>query len=147
MQKLFYLLWALCSLGLGGLAVTNLWLRPGAPSLFALALVIYYAFCFFGLIRAAFLPWGLLGRHRRSGYWLCLLLLPLALVPLQVAYRVWQADGYLAVDPLHRAAWLHPLLGWLQGALGYLGPLLLLGSLGLGMAALLLRALRGQVAR
>lgn len=140
MQKLFYLLWALCSLGLGGLAVTNLWLRPGAPSLFALALVIYYAFCFFGLIRAAFLPWGLLGRHRRSGYWLCLLLLPLALVPLQVAYRVWQAEGYLAVDPLHRAAWL-------QGALGYLGPLLLLGSLGLGMAAVLLRALRGQVAR
>lgn len=145
MQKLFYLLWALCSLGLGGLAVTNLWLRPGAPSLFALALVIYYAFCFFGLIRAAFLPWGLLGRHRRSGYWLCLLLLPLALVPLLVAYRVWQAEGYLAVDPLHRAAWLHPLL--VQGALGYLGPLLLLGSLGLGMATVLLRALRGQVAR
>ncbi len=75
------------------------------------------------------------------------MLLPLALVPLQVAYRVWQAEGYLAVDPLHRAAWLHPLLDWLQGALGYLGPLLLLGSLGLGMAALLLRALRGQVAR
>ena len=43
--------------------------------------------------------------------------------------------------------WLHLLLGWLQDALGYLGPLLVLGALGVGMVLMLLRLLRGQVAR
>ena len=43
-------------------------------------------------------------------------------------------------------AW-HQLLGWLQDALGYLGPLLVLCALGFGLALMLLRLLRGQVAR
>ena len=43
--------------------------------------------------------------------------------------------------------WLHLLLGWLQDALGYLGPLLVLCAVGIGLALMLLRLLRGQVAR
>lgn len=53
----------------------------------------------------------------------------------------------MAVEASLHTEWLHLLLGWLQDALGYLGPLLVLGALGVGMALMLLRLLRGQVAR
>ena len=33
---------------------------------------------------------GLLGAYRRAGYWLCLILLPLTLIPLHAAYEIWQ---------------------------------------------------------
>jgi hypothetical protein len=147
MKRLFLVIWALLSLALTAAALSELWLDPSLASGFVALLVGYYIFCFFRLIRAAFLPWGLLGSYRRSGYWLCLILLPLTLVPLHAAYQVWEQGGYVAVEASRRAVWLHDLLGWLQDALGYLGPLLALCALGIGAALMLLRLLRGQVVR
>lgn len=147
MEKLFYALWAVSSLAFGGLAALALWQQPGLENLFALALVVYYAFCFFRLIGAVYLPWGLLGRHRRGGFWLCLILLPVALLPLHAGYAYWLGGGYPIAEAGAAAAWPQLLLDWLQDGLGYLGPLLLLGASGVGMAILLLRLLRGQVVR
>lgn len=113
MKTFFLLLWGALSLTISTAALRALWLEPSPASGFALLLVVYYIVCFFQLIRAAYLPWGLLGAYRRAGYWLCLIL----------------------------------LLGWLQDALGYLGPLLVLCAVGIGLALMLLRLLRGQVAR
>jgi len=147
MRTFFLLLWGTLSLFISTAALRELWLAPSVASGFALLLVVYYIVCFFQLIRAAYLPWGLLGAYRRSGYWLCLILLPLTLIPLYAAYQIWEQGGYVAVEASLHNEWLHLLLGWLQGALGYLGPLLVLGALGVGMALMLLRLLRGQVTR
>ncbi|MCQ4294414.1 hypothetical protein NAU58_02370 [Pseudomonas stutzeri] len=147
MRTFFLLLWGMLSLMISTAALRELWLAPSAASGFALLLVVYYIVCFFQLIRAAYLPWGLMGAYRRSGYWLCLILLPLTLIPLHAAYQIWEQGGYVAVEMSRRAEWLHQLLGWLQDALGYLGPLLVLCALGVGLALMLLRLLRGQVAR
>lgn len=146
MKKLFLVIWALLSVSLTAAALRELWLDPSVANGFFLLLVGYYIVCFFCLIRAAFLPWGLLGAYRRSGYWLCLILLPLTLIPLHAAFKVWQQGGYVAAEASRRV-WVHQLLGWLQDALGYLGPLLALCALGLGAALMLLRLLRGQVVR
>lgn len=146
MRTFFLLLWGVLSLTISTAALRELWLAPSLRSGFVLLLVVYYIFCFFQLIRAAYLPWGLLGAYRRSGYWLCLILLPLTLIPLHAAYRIWQQGGYVPAQGSQLVAW-HQLLGWLQDALGYLGPLLVLCALGFGLALMLLRLLRGQVAR
>lgn len=147
MKKLFLVIWAVLSVSFTALALGELWLDPSLASGLVLLLVGYYSYCFFCLIRAAYLPWGLLGAHRRSGYWLCLILLPLTLLPLHAAYEVWEQRSYVAVEASRRSDWVHHLLGWLQDALGYLGPLLALCALGIGAALMLLRLLRDQVAR
>ncbi|MEK0361340.1 hypothetical protein [Pseudomonas sp. CBC3] len=144
MKTFFFLVWGLLSLLLTAAVLRQLWLDPSLASILMLLLVGYYIFCFFQLIRAAYLPWGLLGSYRRSGYWLCLMLQPLTLIPLHAAYKVWVQGGYVAVEASRRTAWLHNLLGWLQDALGYLGPLLTLCALGVGLAVALLRLLRTQ---
>ncbi|MCQ4298978.1 hypothetical protein NAV11_03535 [Pseudomonas songnenensis] len=147
MRTFFLLLWGLLSLTISTAALRAVWLEPSLASGFALLLVVYYIVCFFQLIRAAYLPWGLLGAYRRSGYWLCLILLPLTLIPLHAAYQIWEQGGYVAAEASLHTEWLHLLLGWLQDVLGYLGPLLVLAALGIGLALMLLRLLRGQVAR
>lgn len=147
MKNFFLTIWALLSLLLTGAVLCELWSEPSFGSAFALLLAGYYNFCFFKLILAVYLPWGLLGPYRRAGYWLCLILLPLALIPLHAAYEVWERGAYVAVETSRRTALLQHLLGWLQEVLGYLGPLLALCAFGLGMAVALLRLLRGQIAR
>ncbi len=124
MRTFFLLLWGALSLFISTAALRELWLAPSVASGFALLLVVYYIVCFFQLI-----------------------LLPLTLIPLYAAYQIWEQGGYVAVEASLHTEWLHLLLGWLQDALGYLGPLLVLGALGVGMALMLLRLLRGQVAR
>lgn len=151
MKIFFFLLWGLLSMSLGGIVLHRLWLEPTVDSAFALFLIGYYSLCFFQLIRAAYRPWRLFGPRRRSGYWLCLVLLPLALLPLSAAYEVWEEGGY-RVDVNAQSTRLgllvfRQLLIWLQDLVGYLGPMLVLVAVGLGLAALLLRLSRDQVVR
>lgn len=150
MKKFFFASWGALSLLLAGAAISAFWLAPSLARGFFLLLVGYYAFCFFHLIRAAFQPWGLLGPHRRAGYWICLMLLPLPLLPLQTAYEVWARGAYV-VDPDAFVGlgdfFVRQLLVWLQELVGHLGPLMVLLAIGLGMPLLLLRLLRSQVAR
>lgn len=151
-MKIFFLLvWGLLSLSLAGAALYGLWAEPSWGGALALLAIAYYIFCFFQLIRAAYRPWGLLGPRRRSGYWLCLLLLPMALLPLSAAYDVWEQGAYRqeAADRDGRLSLMiiRQLLLWLQEVVGYLGPMLVLVMTGLGMALLLLHLLRGQIVR
>lgn len=150
MKKLFFVTWGVFSLLLAGVAIHSVWLRPSLASGVFLLLVGYYAFCFFELIRAAFQPWGLLGPRRRCGYWVCLILLPLALVPLKSAYQVWERGAYVIGPDASVGlgdSFILKLLVWLQELLGYIGPLMALLAIGLGVALVLLRLLRSQVAR
>ncbi|WP_417792068.1 hypothetical protein [Stutzerimonas xanthomarina] len=149
MKRFFVLLWALLSLTLTGAAGYELWLDPSWGKVFAALLIAYCSVCFFQLIRAAFRPWGLLGPRRRSGFWVCLLLLPLSLWPLRSAYEIWQAGVYRLRDDgeVTSLVIVRQLLAWLQELVGYLGPTLVLVAAGVGMALLLLRLSRGQVVR
>ena len=137
------------SLTATGFVARELWFAPSWINALALLLPTYYSVCFFQLIRAAFRPWGLLGPRRRSGFWVCLLLLPLSLWPLRSAYEIWQAGAYRLRDNGEVASLMivRPLLAWLQELVGYLGPMLVLVAAGVGMALLLLRLSRGQVVR
>lgn len=150
MKKLFFTTWGALSLLLVVAALHAVWNSPSFASGFFLLLVGYYALCFFQLIRAAYQPWGLLGPSR-TGYWLCLVLLPLSLLPLEAAYEVWEQGVYaVGPEPQHdrfSVLLFRQLLVWLQELVGHLGPILLLAVTGLGMALLLLRLLRGQAIR
>lgn len=151
MKTFIYLLWGLLSVSLAAAALGLFVLEPSLVRGFVLLLLAYYVFCFFQLIRTAFLPWGLLGPRRRCGYWICLLLLPLALWPMTLAYDIWKAGGY-RVDTSGEGVRTSVLifrqvLVWLQELVGYVGPMLVLVAMGLGMALLLLRLSRSQVVR
>ena len=150
MKIFFYAVWALVSVLLGGLAVLDVWTRPGWSSGLLLVLAGYYALCFFQLIRACYRPWGLLGPRRRGGYWLCLILLPLSLLPLQAAYEIWQRGAYVAEDDgrvrLTLALVRESMLG-LQELVGHAGPMLVMLAFGVAMMVGLLRLLRTQVVR
>jgi hypothetical protein len=149
MKSFFLIVWAVLSLTATGFVARELWFAPSWINALALLLPTYYSVCFFQLIRAAFRPWGLLGPRRRSGFWVCLLLLPLSFWPLRSAYEIWQAGAYRLRDNGEVASLMivRPLLAWLQELVGYLGPMLVLVAAGVGMALLLLRLSRGQVVR
>lgn len=146
MKRLCLAIWAALSLLLGGVAAQALWEEPGLENGFYLLLVAYYVFCCLQLILAFFRPWGLLGPQRRTGYWLCLILLPLALLPLSTAYEIWQQGAYRA--EAGESSFLGDgVLVWLQEALGYAGPMLLLMAISLAVAISLLRLLKTQTTR
>lgn len=149
MKRFFLLVWALLSLGLAGAAGHELWREPSRNNALVLLLIAYYSVCFFQLIRAGFRPWGLLGPWRRSGFWVCLLLLPFCFWPLRLAYEIWQAGAYRlrTEGEVNSLMILRQLLAWLQELVGYLGPMLALIAAGVGVAVLLLRLSRGQVVR
>ncbi|EXF42568.1 hypothetical protein BAY1663_05031 [Pseudomonas sp. BAY1663] len=150
MKSIFFAIWALLSLLLGGVAILAALAEPGLSSGFFVLLTAYYAFCFFQLIRAFYQPWGLLGPRRRTGYWLCLLLLPLALLPLHAAYEIWQQGAYVVEDTgrmRFSIAVVRQGLVWLQELVGHLGPMLVMLALGVTIAVGLLRLLRTQVVR
>jgi len=150
MKIFFYAVWVLVSVLLGGLVVFSVWTKPGWGSGLLLVLVGYYAFCFFQLIRACYQPWGLLGPRRRGGYWFCLILLPLALLPLQAAYEVWEQGAYVVAGDgrvrLSLALVREGLLG-LQELVGHAGPMLVMLAFGMAMMVGLLRLLKSQVVR
>jgi hypothetical protein len=141
MKSFFLSIWALLSLPLGGLLGLHAWRELSWGNVFALFLLLYCAFCSLRLILAAYRPWGSLGRNR-TGNWLCLLLLPLTLLPLHVAYRIWQQGIY--IPGVHRGR--HRItfelgqmgLSWLQDLVGFMGPVLALAALGILGASFLL---------
>lgn len=148
MKNIFYATWALLSLLVVGIAVFAAWAKPGWGSGFLVVLAGYYAFCFFQLIHACYRPWGLLGPRRRGGYWLCLIVLPLALLPLQAAYEVWERGAYVVEDDgrvrLTLALVRQGLLG-LQEQVGHAGPMLVMLVFAVMMIAGLVRLLKTQV--
>lgn len=131
---------------LGGVAAQALWEAPNLSNGFCLLLVGYYAFCCLQLIRAFFRPWGLLGPRRRTGYWLCLILLPLALLPLRTAHEIWLQEAYRS-DSGESGLLGDGVLVWLQDLLGYGGPMLLLLAISTAIAVSLLRLLKTQTTR
>jgi hypothetical protein len=140
MKIVFLIIWAALSLLLLAASGLYLWRQPSVTSALVFSGVLYYAYCFLRLILAAYRPWGVLGPGR-GGNWLCLLLLPLSLMPLHSAYQIWLAGGYTP-EPQERRWRLSIELGQqalvgLQELVGYLGPVLLLSAAGLGMAAFL----------
>ncbi len=146
MKRLCLAIWAALSLLLGGLAAQALWEAPSLSNGCYLLLVGYYAFCFLQLIRAFFRPWGLLGPRRRTGYWLCLILLPLALLPLRVAYEIWLEGAYRSATG-DSGLLSDGVLVWLQDLLGYVGPMLLLLAISAAIAISLLSLLKTQTTR
>ncbi|HSC83812.1 MAG TPA: hypothetical protein VLC30_09375, partial [Pseudomonas sp.] len=133
MKLIFLLIWAVLSLLLLAASALYLWREPSVSSALSLFGVLYYAYCFLRLIFAAYRPWGLLGPSR-VGDWLCLLLLPLTLLPLHTAYEIWQAEHY-SPEPYTRRHRLSITLGqhalsWLQDLVGYPGPMLVLAVFG-----------------
>lgn len=150
MKNIFYAAWALLSLLALAVTVIAAWMKPGWDSGFLVLLAGFYVFCFFQLIRTCYQPWGLLGPRRRVGYWLCLILLPLALLPLQAAYEVWERGAYVVEDDervrLTVALVRQGLLG-LQEQVGHAGPMLVMLALGVGMTVMLVRLLKTQVVR
>ncbi|MGE4406183.1 hypothetical protein [Pseudomonas sp.] len=150
MKSIFFAIWALLSLLLGGAAILAALAKPSLGSGFVVLLISYCSFCLFQLIRAFYQPWGLLGPRRRTGYWLCLLLLPLALLPLQAAYEIWQQGAYVVEEGERMRfgiAVVRQGLVWLQELVGHLGPMLVLLALGVAIAVGLLRLLKTQVVR
>ena len=151
MKTVFLSIWGLLSLSLAGATLRELWLDLSLGSACAFLLVFYFSFCSFQLIGAAYQPWGLLGPRRRTGYWVCLLMVPLALAPVRMAYDIWEAGAY-QLDTNDQGTGLglllfRQLLVWLQDLVGYVGPMLALTTTGVGMVFLLLRLSRGQVVR
>ncbi|MCW3147533.1 hypothetical protein N8H22_02800 [Stutzerimonas stutzeri] len=151
MKRIIFVIWGVLSLLLGAAALLELLQAPSLARGLALLLVVYCSFCVLQFLRTAYQPWGLLGPRRRCGYWLCLLLLPLTLLPLHSAFEIWQQGAYIAnpAAPGWRfsVAFGRQLLVWLQELIGYVGPLLVLLAIGVGTAVLLLRLLRTQVVR
>lgn len=141
MKVVFLVIWAVLSVLVLLLSTLYLWSEPSASSAFVLACTLYYIYCFLRLILAAYQPWGQLA-HSLAADWLCLLLLPLSLLPLHSAYQIWLAHNY-TVEPYRRRRLLTELgqhiLSGLQDLVGYMGPVLVLGALGVAMATFLLR--------
>lgn len=146
MKRLCLAIWAALSLLLGGMAAQALWEAPSWSNGFYLLLVGYCAFCCLQLIRAFFRPWGLLGPRRRAGYWLCLLLLPVTVLPLRSAYQIWLQGAYRS-DSGESILLGEPVFVWLEGLLGYVGPMLLLLAISAAIAISLLRLLKTQITR
>ena len=150
MKRIVFVLWGALSALLGAATLFELWRAPSLASGLAPLLVGYCSFCLLQLLRTAYRPWGLLGPRRRPGYWLCLLLLPLALLPLQAAYEIWERGAYVNEEqgPLRFGiAALRQGLLWLQDLVGHAGPMLVMLALGLAIATALLRLLKTQVVR
>jgi hypothetical protein len=150
MKNIFFAIWALLSLLLGGAVIVAALAKPGLGNGFFVLLTGYYSLCFFQLIRASYRPWGLLGPRRRSGYWLCLILLPLALLPLQAAYEVWKKGAYIVEDTDRMRfgiAVVRQGLIWLQELVGHAGPMLVMLVFGLAITVSLVRLLKTQVVR
>lgn len=142
MKRVFLAICALLGLPLLLASSLHFWRDPSWSSAFVVVGVLYYIYCFLRLILAGYQPWGLLGPSR-VGEWLCLLLLPLTLLPLNAAYAIWQAEHYSPEPSMRRQRMTVTLgqhaLSWLQELVGYMGPVLVLAAFGMGMAVLLLR--------
>lgn len=150
MKNGLYAVWALLSLLALAVTVIAVWIKPGLESGFFVLLAGFYTFCFFQLIRACYQPWGLLGPRRRAGYWLCLIVLPLTLLPLQAAYEVWARGAYVVEDD-GRVRFTFALVRQglldLQEQVGHAGPMLVMLALSVGMMVVLVRLLKTQVVR
>ncbi|WP_373386688.1 hypothetical protein [Pseudomonas alcaligenes] len=141
MKYVFLTIWWLFLLLVGPLVVLMAWDRPGDwRSYLSLGVVVHLLLCTWHLIREGYRSPALLG-ERNTGFWLCLLLLPLSLMPLHAAYQTWSRGFYVAGESSGRSRWIGKLLELLQDLVGHWGPIAVMLSVGLGCSLFLLWAL------
>jgi len=142
MKYVFLTIWAVLFVPLGCLASLVWWRNPVSYEgyLFA-AGVAYAAFCSFKLIQEGYRPKALFASSN-AGFWLCLLLLPLCLLPLYGAYETWLQGVYVPSSSGRRTYLSNLLLEGLQALVGHWGPIIALLAFGLGMLFFLLGVIR-----
>ncbi|PKM25845.1 MAG: hypothetical protein CVV09_10380 [Gammaproteobacteria bacterium HGW-Gammaproteobacteria-13] len=101
----------------------------------------YAAFCSFKLIQEGYRRKALFGSSN-VGFWLCLLLLPLCLLPLYGAYEIWLQGIYVPSSSGRKTYLSSLLLEGLQALVGHWGPIIALLVFGLGMLFFLLGVIR-----
>lgn len=142
MKYVFLTIWAVLFVPLGCLASLILWRNPSNyQGYLFVAGVFYTAFCSFKLIQEGYRPRALFASGT-AGFWLCLLFLPLCLLPLYGAYETWLEGVYVPSSSGHRTYLSNLLLEGLQALFGYWGPVIALLVLGLGMLFCLLGVIR-----
>jgi len=141
MKNVFLTIWWLFLLLLGPLAVLMAWDRSGDwRSYLFLGVVAHILLCTWQLIREGYRSPALLGEST-TGFWLCLLLLPLNLMPLHAAYQAWARGVYVAGESSGGSRWIGMLLESLQDLVGPWGPIAVMLGVGIGGSLLLLWAL------
>lgn len=142
MKYVFLTIWAVLFLPLGGVASLGLWRSPGSyQSYLLIAGVAYAAVCSFKLIQEGYRSRALFGSSK-VGFWLCLLLLPLCLLPLYGAYETWLQGIYVPSSSGRKTYLSSLLLEGLQALVGHWGPIIALLVFGLGMLFFLLGVIR-----
>lgn len=142
MKYVFLTIWAVLFVPLGCLATLVWWRNPSIYEGYLLiAGVAYAALCSFKLIQEGYRPKALFAPSN-AGFWLCLLVLPLCLLPLYSAYETWLQGVYVASTSGRRTYLSNLLLEGLQALVGHWGPIIALSALGLGMLFCLLLGLR-----
>ncbi len=131
MKWLFWAMWALLSLGLGGAALLAVIRDPEWGNLLLLLGLLYYAVLFALMLCEGYRPWGRLGPSRMPEL-ISLSLLPTVAMPLYEAWQVIEQGTYSGTPTGHRLlSYLGPqLLLWLQELLGHWAPALVLLALG-----------------
>lgn len=142
MKYVFLTIWAVLFLPLGCVASLGLWRSPGSyQSYLLIAGVAYAAVCSFKLIQEGYRSRALFGSSN-VGFWLCLLLLPLCLLPLYGAYETWLQGIYVPSSSGRKTYLSSLLLEGLQALVGHWGPIIVLLAFGLGMMFFLLGVIR-----
>jgi hypothetical protein len=142
MKVVFLMIWALLFLPLGGFTLMAIGKTPSNYwSYLILSGITYVGFCSWRLIQESYRPRDLF-EPSNAGYWLCLLLLPLCLLPLLGAYKTWQQGVYVSSSSGNRTYLSSLLLEGVQALVGHWGPIVLMLVAGVGSLMFLLNVIQ-----
>lgn len=132
MKFVFLTIWTLLFLPLGAFTLMAVWRSPSNYSSYLIfGGIAYVGFCSLRLIQESYRPRDLFASSN-AGYWLCLLLLPLCLLPLLGAYKTWQQGVYVPSSSGNRTYLSSLLLEGAQALVGHWGPIVLMLIAGVG---------------
>lgn len=142
MKYVFLTVWALVFVPLGWFTSVAMWKNPGSYQAYLfLAGFAYVGFCSFRLIQEGYRPKGLF-ESGNAGLWVCLLLLPLCMLPLHGAYETWQRDVYVPSSSGRRTYLSSLLLEGLQTLVRHWGPIIVMLVVCLATLVFLLGVIR-----
>ena len=142
MKFVFLTIWMLLFLPLGGFTLMAIGKNPSNYwSYLILSGITYVGFCSWRLIQESYRPRDLF-ESSSAGYWLCLLLLPLCLLPLQAAYKTWEQGVYVPSSSGRRTYLSSLLLEGLQALVGHWGPIALMLTAGGASLIFLLKVMQ-----